>query len=232
MTGALRLLTCAWLFAAGQACAQAPVLADPLPDYPAGSIKSVEQADRAIAAGAAARKRQLERSEAQRRVCLKDFFTERCLTRLREEDHQTNRRISAVEQEARDFRRHDEAAAAAQRRAERVAKEQADAARDRAAREQKSAGQARKVERNARDNAEFDAQAGERASRAAESRKREQDRIAARQAKEAEERALADERAQRARERQAYVDGVLKRAKEREAKAQQKEKDRQAKSPG
>jgi hypothetical protein len=220
----------AWLVAA---CAQAQAPAgfvDPMPDFPAGSIGSVERADAALAAAAGARIRQQKRAEIQRQACYKKFFAENCLSTVRDADYLATRRISALEQESRDFKRRNDAAIQAKRRADKIAKEQADAERDRAERESKRISETTKIERNQREGADFDAKAGERAQRAAATAKREQDHQAERARKDAEELAKAPEREEQARAHDAKVEEVLKRAQEREAKQREKEKQRQLKA--
>jgi hypothetical protein len=219
-----------WLFAA---CAQAqpqPVFVDPLPDFPAGSIHTVDQAQAALAAVLPARARQLKRRDQQRKACYRKFFAEQCLAQAREDDYQTTHRIDSVEQEAHDFERRNKAAIREKKRADKQAQEQANAARDQAEREKKRLGLERKVERNRNEAADFDAKAGERAQNAAAARKREQDHLAERARKDAEDQAKAPERAEQAREQAAKVEEVLKHAQEREAKQREKEKQKQEKA--
>ena len=196
---------------------------DPLPEYPAGSIASVEQAQAALAAVGPARKSQALRYADQRKACYRSFFSERCISVTREEDYQINRRINNVELEANAFQRRNEAATHARDREAREAKRRADEAAGQAAREQKNAGQARRLQDNQQQNADFEAKAGERNQRAADNRKREQERSAELAKKAAQEKAEAGERAARARERQAQVDEILKHAAEREARQKEKE---------
>jgi hypothetical protein len=210
----------------GQGAGSLKGLDDPLPDFPAGSINSVERSHRAEEAAAAATKRQELRYAERRKACYKDFFAERCLSTARDEDYQMRSRIGAVELEARDFRRRDDAERSAKSRNEREAKRKADEAQDRAAREQKAAAQDKKLQGNARENADFNAKAGDRAKTAAEANKREADRRADLQRKQNDERAAAPERAARAKERQAEVDEILKHAAEREARQKEKERAR------
>jgi len=109
-------------------------LDDPLPDFPPGSINSVERSHRAEEAAAAAAKRQELRYAERRKACYKDFFAERCLSAARDEDHQLRSRISALELEARDFRRREDADRTAKSRDEREARQKE---KERARREQK-----------------------------------------------------------------------------------------------
>jgi hypothetical protein len=201
-------------------------LNDPMPDFPPGSINSVARSHQAEQAAAIATKRQEARYAEQRKACYKDFFAERCLSTVRDEDYQLRSRISGVELEARDFRRRDDAERTAKARDEREARRQAGEAQDRAEREKKAAAQGKKVEGNARENADFNAKAGERAKTAAEANKREADRRAGLKEKQDEEQARAPERAARAKERQAEVDEILKHAAEREARQKEKERAR------
>jgi hypothetical protein len=225
-----RFLILSWLISA---CAQAqprPGFVDPMPDYPAGSIRSVERADAALLAAVGARTRQEKRVADQRKVCYTKFFAEKCLSAAREDDYQTTRRIGAIEQEARDFKRHNDAAVREKSRADHRAQEQADAVRDQAEREQKRLTQEKKVDRNQREAADFDAKAGERSQHAAATAKREQDFQADRARKDAEDLAKAPERAEQAREQAAKVEEVLKHAQEREAREREKEKQKQLKA--
>lgn len=221
----------AGLLIALQVLAQAPSslkgIDDPLPDYPAGSIKSVEASHAAEQAANAAAKRQEKLYETRRKACYKDFFAERCLSEARDADYQIRSRINAVQLEARDFRRRQEAEIAVKGRADREAKRQADAEKDRLEQEQKSAAHGKKVQRNENEKADFDAKSGDRAKAAADNRKREADRSAELKRKRDEEQARAPERAERARERQAQVDEILKRAQEREKQQKEKERARQ-----
>jgi len=200
---------------------------DPMPDYPAGSIHSVERSQQAEQAAAAASKRQEGRYAERRKACYKDFFAERCLTGAREEDYQIRSRIGAVELEARDFRRRDDAERTAKARDEREARRKASEAQDRAEQDKKAAAQEKKVQGNARENVEFNAKAGERAKTASEANKREADRRAGLKRKQDDEQARVPERATRAKERQAEVDEILKHAAEREARQKEKERARQ-----
>jgi hypothetical protein len=200
---------------------------DPLPDYPTGSIKSLEASQAAEQAANAALKKQEQVYAQRRKSCYKDFFAERCLSKARDEDYQIRARIGAVQLEARDFRRHEDADKALKSRTDREAKRQADAQKDEAEREQKTTAYGKKVQRNQNENADFEAKAGDRAKAAADNRKREADRSAELRRKRDEEQARAPERAERAKERQAQVDEYLRRAEEREKRQKEKEKGRQ-----
>jgi hypothetical protein len=204
---------------------------DPMPDFPLGTINSIDRANAALSAAAVARKRVEAGREGRRRACYKDFFSESCFARVREEDYREMQRISNIEQEARDFRRHNDAAVRAQDRAARESASAAKEQQDRPLREKKSADQAKKVEHNQSEAAAFNAKAGERAANAAATRKREQDHLDDLAKKDAEDKAKAGERAEAVRKHDAKVQEAMVNAAEREKRAKDRKADHDAHPP-
>ena len=199
--------------------AQTPVA---LPQYPAGSIASVLQADQALRDARGARLVQEKLFEAQRKNCYQKLLAEICLAPLRDENSASLRRIRAVEVEARGFKREQSAREAAAKRAEQRRKEVAQESRRREERLLAGEQQTKKVTRNAASAQQFEANATRREQRAKAALKRADERAAARLKKDQEERAKTAERADRARAQEEKVADVLRRAKEQEAKAREK----------
>ena len=199
-----------------------PGFPDPLPAFPAGSIHTLEQSKAAAAAVLTARKQQEVQFEEQRKACYKKFLAEHCLIGVREQNYKINTRINALELEARAFERSNDADTHAQTHAEREARREAKDLKEQPERQERSAGRKQKQEDKQRQNTDFQAQAGERAERAAIATKREQDRRADLARKAAQDKAEAQERARRGIDEKARVDEALKRAAEREAKQKEK----------
>ena len=199
--------------------AQTPVA---LPQYPAGTIASVPQADQALHDARGARLEQEELFEAQRKSCYQKLLAEICLAPLRDENSASLRRIRAVEVEARGFKREQSARQAAAKRAEQRTKDAAQESRRREERLLAGEQQTKKVTRNAATARQFEGDATKREQRAKAAQKRADERAAARLNKDAEERAKTAERADRARAQEEKVAEVLRRAKEKEAKAREK----------
>lgn len=191
----------------------------PLPHYTAGSIDSVTVADRALAEAKAAQLEQEKIYVARRQACYTLLVAEPCLRRAIEDNARAERRIRAVEVDARAFKRHQtEREAAAARSAKRARDAQADARKQTEAAGSSNA-QQQHLARNAAAQREFEAGAALRERRAARERKRLESRQAARIKKEAELRVSAAERGERARAHEVKVREVLQRAAEKEARA-------------
>ncbi|HEY4373533.1 MAG TPA: hypothetical protein VGN52_16490 [Burkholderiales bacterium] len=199
---------------------------DPLPQFPVGSIRSLEQSKAAVAAAKDATRQQELHFEAQKKECYKKFLAEQCLIVARELDYKVRARINAVELEAHGFERQRQSDEHQQEKQAREAKRQAKDAQQQAERDQKAASLEKRKQDNAKQNADFGAKAGERAHNAEAFNQREQDRRADLAKKDAQARAEEQERAQRAIAEKERADEILKRAAEREAQQKQKEKDR------
>ena len=214
-----------WLLVSGCALigtlagAQTPAA---LPQYPAGTITSVAQADQALRDAKGARLEQEKLFEAQRNSCYQKLLAEICLAPLRDENSASLRRIRSVEVEAREFKREQSARQAAAKRAEQRKKEAAQESRRREERLLAGDQQTKKIMRNAANARQFEADATQREQRAKAAQKRADERAAARFKKNAEERAKTAERADRARAQEDKVAEILRRAKEKEAKAREK----------
>jgi len=215
-------LGCAFL--AGTAAAQSNQLEGlPLPQYPPGSIRSIAQADRALLDVKAAQLAQEKAFLGRRQACYAKLVAESCLIDATEDNVKAERRIRAIQVEAREFKRRDAEREAQALRAAKSEREAADAPQRQAERERASKNQKEHVERNARTAREFEAGAEERRQRAATEKRRLDQKQDARARKAAQERAAMSERAERARAHEEKVSAVLQRAQEKEARARQKD---------
>jgi hypothetical protein len=210
-------LACGWAGAQSE-----PDAALPLPQYPAGGIASVSQADQALLDAKRARVAQEKAFEARRKVCYEKLLAENCLAPEREQNNLAVRRIRAVEVEARAFKRNQAARETAAKRAERQAAAAVDAPRREQDKALQSAQLQKKIARNEQTTRQFDADAPKRAERVKAADKRARDRREARAKKDAEEKARSAERAERVRAQEKKVADVLRRAKEKEEKAREK----------
>ena len=219
----MRFLT-AWCCALAFSSASAQTLdLLPLPQYPAGSITTVAQADQALRDAKRARLEQEKQFQVQRQLCFQKFLAENCLAPVREDNNSAVRRIRAVEVEARAFKRSDTAReAAAKRDQQRRAQAAAQAPRRQEERALTAAQQDKKIARNAASARQHEADAPLREQRAIDTARRTRERREARLKKEADENARAGERAERARAQEEKVADVLRRAREKEEKARQK----------
>ena len=218
----MRFLT-AWCCALAFSSASAQTLdLLPLPQYPAGSITTVAQADHALRDAKRARLEQEKQFQARRQLCYQKFLAENCLAPAREDNNSAVRRIRAVEVEARAFKRSDSAREAAAKRDQQRAQAAAQAPRRQAERALTAAQQDKKIARNAASTRQHEADAPLREQRAMDTVRRTRERREARLKKDAEEKARAGERADRARAQEEKVADILRRAREKEEKARQK----------
>ena len=191
----------------------------PLPHYPPGSIGSTEAAERALTEAKVARLLQEKEFVTRRQACYGMLVAEPCLRHAIEDNAVAERKIRAVEVEARAFKRSQtERDAAAVRSARPSRDSEADAGKS-SGPLRVSGEQQQRIKRNAAVQREFEAGAGERARHAERERKRLESKRAARLKKEAEQRAGAAERAQRAHAHEEKVKEVLERAQQKEARA-------------
>lgn len=216
------LLVCCACLTAAAGAQTGTGLELPLPQYPPGSIRSVAQADRALQDAKFAQLAQEKAFVARRQVCYAKLIAETCLIDATEDNVRAERRIRAIQVEAREFKRREADRDARAIRARKQQQEADDAPRKQAERERAGKDQQDHVQRNARAEREFEAGADERARRAAAEQRRIDERQAARARKAADERAARAEREQRARDHQEKVDTVLKRAREKEQRALEK----------
>ena len=218
----MRFLT-AWCCALAFSFASAQTLdLLPLPQYPAGSITTVAQADQALRDAKRARLEQEKQFQVQRQLCFQKFLAENCLAPAREDNNSAVRRIRAVEVEARAFKRSDTAREAAAKRDQQRAQAAAQAPRRQEERALTAAQQDKKIARNAASTRQHEADAPLREQRAMDTARRTRERREARLKKDAEEKARAGERAERARAQEEKVADILRRAREKEEKARQK----------
>ena len=193
-----------------------------MPQYPAGSITTVAQADQALRDAKRARLEQEKQFQVQRQLCYQKFLAENCLAPAREDNNSAVRRIRAVEVEARAFKRSDSAREAAAKRDQQRAQAAAQAPRRQEERTLTAAQQDKKIARNAASTRQHEADAPLREQRAMDTARRTRERREARLKKDAEEKARAGERADRARAQEEKVADILRRAREKEEKARQK----------
>ncbi len=213
-----------WALLAGTAAAQSSQLAGlPLPQYPPGSIRSIVQADRALLDVRAAQLAQEKAFLGRRQACYAKLVAESCLIDATEDNVKAERRIRAIQVEAREFKRRDAEREAQALRAAKRELEAADAPQRRAERERTSKNQKEHVDRKARAEREFEAGAEERRQRAAAEKRRLDQKQDARVRKAAQERASVAERAERVRAHEEKVSAVLQRAQEKEARARQQD---------
>ena len=166
----------------------------PLPQYPAGSISSLAQAERALRDARVATSAQEKAFAARRQACYGKLVAEPCLREAIEDNARAERRIHATEVEARGFKRqHAEREVHSARDAQRV-RVTADAPRQQAERARTNAARKQQADRQAKAARDFAAAAPERAARAARETRREEARVAARQRKNKEEAALSSAR--------------------------------------
>lgn len=180
------------------------------------------QADQALQDAKTAQLAQEKAFVARRQVCYAKLIAESCLIDATEDNVRAERRIRAIQVEAREFKRRDADREGQAIRDEKRDQEAADAPRKQAERERAKKTQQEHLQRNARTGSEFEAGATERARRAAAERRRIDDRQSARARKAADERAAQAERERRAYAHQEKVDAVLKRAREKEERAREK----------
>ena len=204
----------------------------PLPQHPAGSILSVVQADQALRDARVASSAQEKAFVARREACYGKLVAEPCLRAATEDNARAERHIHSVEVEARGFKRQQaDRDARAAREAQR-ARATADAPRKQAETAGTIAARKQQAERHAKAARDFEAAAPERAARAASEKRREQERIAARQRKNKDEAARASERRDTARAHEAKVEEVLKRAQEKEARAEARAREQAGRGAG
>lgn len=194
--------------------------------YPAGSIKSVETADTALADVRQERSAIEARFAAEEQACHPKFFATSCVDEARERRHQALMQLRKVELEANEFKRRERTLARDKAVAERNAKEEAErlervqAIPEKESKEEAPQEQANEVERDARN-----ATVSDRAARHEARLKRQQE----------EDRANAKERAENVAKYEKKLQAALERQKkvaQRKAEKEAKRRAEQASQPG
>lgn len=119
--GAVVLLVC--LLAPGTRAAQPDDAQELGRRYPAGSIASIDQADRALQDAAAVHGRLQAEYEARRRVCADVFFVTHCMAAALATERAGEQTVRRVTLESHDLRRREDARAQREHRAAELAKQ-------------------------------------------------------------------------------------------------------------
>ncbi len=185
--------------------------------FAARTIRSLSEADEALAAAARARMQQERWYDLELKKCHEKFWADPCLVSARNNHQDQLDRIRAVEVQAGDFKRQDAAREADERRAARQASETELSNQRRGEREESVRSHQAKIARKETAQRDFERGAVDREKRALEEQRRIAARIEARKKRELEDAAARNERAERARAHEAKVAEITRRAKEKEA---------------